>query len=358
MDTTAGPSVLPFTPPETTLQIQTTPYGLGAVATQSPPRDDLGASVPTICFRHSGWQRDRERVHDALVATGQPLNRLADFRQCGKHVYVLQCTTDPGKYMIGGSTCRDRFCLPCGQERSRRIATNVIEQLEKKQARFLTLTLHSTFHTLSHLLDKLTRSFAELRRTKLWKRKVDGGVAFVEIKWIEATQRWHPHFHCLVQGRYLPSKELAKLWNRITGDSSVIDIRFVKDNGHVTHYVAKYASKPMDHSVILDRDRLRESIVALKGKRLCMTFGTWQGVSLTANLDESGWVNLGLLSEIIKDATRGNPVALEALAALRIMPEPDEYVGSGTDPPETICLKCEQLWLSTDVRDDPYYLYE
>lgn len=358
MRTKTGPSVLPFTPPETTLQSPAKPAGLGEETPSKEYPGDLGFYEPSIRFRHSGWRRDRERVYDALRATNQTLNRLVDFGQCGKFVYVLQSLTDPTKYMIGGSTCHDRFCLPCGNERSRRIAGNVIDELEKGQARFLTLTLRSTTEPLAELLHKLTASFTKLRRTKLWQAKVDGGVAFLEVKYNEATSRWHPHFHCLVQGRYLPNKQLAKLWKRITGDSSIIDIRIVKDNAHVTHYVAKYASKPMDHSVLLDSDRLKEAIIALKGTRLCMTFGSWQGVSLTRNRDDDKWINLGQLTELIKDATRGDPAACAALEALNMPTTSDEYIEPARGSPLSDCAICGHQTMLIDAHRSFYDLCE
>lgn len=345
-------------PPETTVQVPRDPSELGFDGPRLPEQGSVGWYNPGIRFRHSGWKRDRERVYDALLATGQPLNRSFSFMQCGKHAYVLQSTSDPGKYLIGGSTCHDRFCLPCGRERSRRIASNVINKLETNQARFLTLTVRSENEPLSVLMDKLTNGFTALRRTKLWTSKVTGGVAFIEIKWYKDRQRWHPHFHILVQGKYLPKAELSKLWLRITGDSSIIDIRFVKDNAHVTHYVAKYATKPMDHTVIHEPVQLREAILALKGKRLCMTFGAWQGYALTAALDGDSWVNLGLLSEVVKAATEGDPVANEALEALRIDVPVQEEPTIPRAPPKSSCDDSRNQGFLFPRRRSFYDLYE
>lgn len=312
------PVLTSLDPPETNVTFPETSVQLGAEVDRRLDDDRLRMWDTAVCFRHSGWKHDRRRVYAALLATGQSANRRDDFTGCGQHAYVFQSVDNPDQYAIGGSTCHDRFCLPCGRERSRRIATNVLDKLEQEQARFLTLTLKSDGEPLAELLAKLSKDFASLRKTKLWRNKVTGGVAFTEIKWFAKTGRWHPHLHCLVQGRYLPQDELSKLWHKITGTSFIVDIRFATNNAIVTHYISKYATKPLDHSVVMVPDRLQEAVLALKGKRLCMTFGTWRGYSLTAPLEDGKWINLGTLRELVERATNGSEEAQRVLVALDV----------------------------------------
>ena len=305
-------------PPETNLHRPEPPASIGGEHLPDCELDPLDQHSPTATFRHSGWAHDRRRVYDSFRRTAQTSNRLQDFRECGKHAYVLQSVDSPDQYSIGGSTCHDRFCLPCAHERSRIIATNVIHQLEKEQARFMTLTLKSATEPLAELLAKLSADFAALRRSKLWRNKVTGGVAFIEVKWKHQTQRWHPHLHCLVQGRYIPQRELSDIWLRITGTSRIVDVRFARDPRGVTHYVTKYASKPFDHTVLVEPDKLDEAVLALKGKRLCMTFGSWRGLKLTERVDAEQWINLGSLTEFINRAETGDPTAELILQKLEI----------------------------------------
>lgn len=314
--------------PETNVQSHLTPLQAGVWDRAGLPGHPLRTHNRSIIFRHTGWASTRERVYDALRATGQSCNRIRAFHECGAHAYVFQSVEDPDIYTLGGSTCHDRFCLPCARERSRVIATNVKDKLESDLARFLTLTLKSTTESLAELLAKLSTDFAALRRSKLWRNKVTGGVAFIEVKWIESTDRWHVHLHSLVQGRYIPHDELARAWLRVTGTSHIIDIRIASDNAHVTHYITKYASKPLDHTVVCEPDRLAEAVLAMKGKRLCMTFGSWRGYKLTEPPESGTWVQLGTLEEIITRAEAGNPAAIEALEALRV-----EYAPSQRAPP-------------------------
>ena len=315
---TPAPTFTSLDPPETNPQLPRSPTSIGAHHLPPCELDPLDVHSPTAAFRHNGWRHDRRRVYDSFRRTSQTTNRLLDFRDCGKHAYILQSVDSPDQYTIGGSTCHDRFCLPCARERSRVIATNVIHQLEQEQARFMTLTLKSANEPLADLLNKLTTDFAALRRSKLWRNKVTGGVAFIEVKWKQQTQRWHPHLHCLVQGRYIPQHELSNIWLKITRTSKIVDIRFARDARGVTHYVTKYASKPFDHTVIMQPDKLDEAVLALKGKRLCLTFGSWRGLKLTERLDAEKWVNLGSLTEFLQRAEAGEQSACAILQALDV----------------------------------------
>jgi hypothetical protein len=305
-----------------------TPVLAGVEAHADFSLDPLQTWNRSISFRHSGWAHDRRRVYDALRRTDQSGGRLHDFTECGKHAYVFRSVEDPEIYTLGGSTCHDRFCLPCGRERSRVIAGNVKLRTEGKPARFITLTLRSTTEPLAELLLKLTRDFGALRRSKLWRKRVTGGVGFLECKSLAAKNRWHVHLHCLVQGRFIPQDELSRTWEKITQTSKIVDIRIATDDKHVTFYICKYASKPLDHTVVVDPLRLDEAIVALKGKRLCMTFGSWRGYKLTEPPESGTWVQLGTLDEIITRAADGDADAQHALDVLRI-----EYAPSTRAPP-------------------------
>lgn len=269
----------------------------------APP--DLNTS-PSSTFRHSGWAHDRERVNAALHRTEQPFNLQYDFRTCGLYAYVLRSVDDPAKYRVAGSCCHNRFCKPCGTDRSHAMSQNIVAHLDGKPARFITLTLRSTTESLATLLNKLQDCFQRLRRRAIWRKRVTGGVAMIELKWIPQLQRWNVHLHCIVTGLYIKQSLLSKAWKTVTGDSLIVDIRFIKDGTAIARYVTKYASKPLSHSVILDPDRLDEAILALKGRRLATTFGTWRGLLLTPKPDPESWTNLGSLTSIIRLAQQGD----------------------------------------------------
>lgn len=283
---------------------------------RSPP-GDLNWNV-CCTFRHSGWRADRERVHAALYRTAQPFNQQYDFRTCGLYAYVLQSVDDPDHYRVAGSNCHNRFCVPCANERSRAMSQNILAQLDGKPARFLTLTLRSTTEPLTDLLDKLNDCFARLRRRAIWRKRVKGGVSMIELKWNAELCRWNVHLHCILTGLYIKQKLLSREWKDITRDSMIVDIRFVKDEGQVAKYVTKYASKPLSHTVLHDPDKLDEAIVALKGRRLATTFGTWRGLLLTPKPDPESWINLGSLEAMIQLAETGDTDSQRILRTLSV----------------------------------------
>lgn len=260
----------------------------------------------SVTFRHSGWLRNRGLIAASLYRTEQPSSRRRNFANCGSDTYVLRSTEYPDVYRLAGSACHDRFCLPCAQERSRAIALNVLELTEGRQTRFLTLTLKASSNPLSTQLDKLYASFQALRRRKLWKQKVSGGVAFLEVTWSEAHETWHPHFHILIEGSYLPHQQLKKLWYAITGDSFVVDIRFVRDLRTAAQYVTKYASKPFNNTFLNRAYLLDEILLALKGRKLLLTFGAWRGITLIQTPSEGAWEHVAPLETIITNAANGD----------------------------------------------------
>ncbi len=321
---------------------------------------DAKASLSTT-FRHSGWEHNRRLVLDALVRTNQSQNRRDEFCQCGSHAYVLRNVENPNEHRIAGSACHDRFCLPCGQERSQAIALNVIEAISDKQVRFLTLTIRSQDEDLSTLLNHLYESFRKLRATAFWKHRVTGGVALLEIKRNVSDNRWHPHFHCLVEGKFLPQKDLKRIWHRITKTSFIVDIRLVRAAQEAARYVTKYACKPLHKSFLHCEAALDEAIIALKGRKLAVTFGTWRGVTLARTIAEGAWENVGTLEGWIADAAHGDEHAATVLEALtdcnmkqlyaRAPPKPERKAPSLPDPQQ---LEWFGTWNENGTWKQPY----
>jgi len=311
----------------------TTPSRLDPTETKSSCRDDGLAGCPGsldtclsttgVCnqtlsqvFRHSGWANHRRLVYAALMRTQQAPSRIISFADCGAEAYVMKSTDDPPRYRTAGSSCHDRFCTPCATERARVIAQNVCDKLGSTRVRFITFTLRNTDEPLRPMLSRLQVSFRAMQRTNLWKRHVTGGVAFLEIKRSGRTEAWHPHFHVLVQGKYIDKIRLQNTWHTITGDSYVVDIRCPGGARNVARYITKYASKPLNSSFLHARARLDEAIHALRGVRLCTTFGGWRGVLLVDKPDEGCWENVGPLADWIRDASRGDSHAVDVLRQL------------------------------------------
>ncbi len=286
-------------------------------STRTPPVDhDRRHATNGETFRHSGWAHPRRLIRSALERTGATANRLQNWDQCGSNAWVLQSPTDPTRLRIAANFCHDRFCRPCSNTRSRLASTNLRNRLGSQPIRFLTLTLKHSGMALSCMIRLLYKSFRTLRGRRFWKDKVDGGCAFLEVKWNDSTGQWHPHLHCLIQGHYLPKTLVSEAWNVITNGSFIIDIRFVHSTGHAASYIAKYASKPLSNTFLNRPDQLDEAIIALRSTRMVHTFGSWRGFRLFQHPEIEEWIPIGPLDVILAQARDGITTASNIVACL------------------------------------------
>lgn len=309
---------------------QTPPLQLDPPETKgpNPPHDPIPCSGEQITrfevsgqadatlsqvFRHSGWARGRARVADSLQRTMQSVSRILSFAGCGDGAYVLKSNENPPRYRVAGSSCHDRFCQMCAQERSKAIALNCLQAIGTQRVRLVTLTLRQQHRPLSVSIDCLYQAFRKLQRLKPWRQRVKAGVGFLELIYKEQTSLWNVHLHLLVTGTFIPKRDLSKWWLSVTGDSMIVNIKLPGGPEGVVSYVTKYASKPLNASYLYDQAALDEAVVALKGRRMCTTFGGWRGVLLVDHPDEEAWENLGSLDDWIRRAADGDEEAATIL---------------------------------------------
>lgn len=304
-------------------------------------------------FRHNGWRRRRQQIFDSLHRTSQSPSRLENFADCGSTAYVYQAIDDPDIFRLGGSSCRDRFCIPCAIDRSRCLATNVLKTLGKRPARFVTLTLRQNQDELHDILDKLYDSFRRLRARSFWKRRVKGGCAFIEVLWSNKNNAWNVHLHAIVHGTYLPKYDLSREWWKVTGDSFIVKIKLVEDNRSVGKYVTKYVSKPFNDT-FMNRDRLLDEVViGMKNRRLSLTFGDWRGIKLTESPNDRDWINLGTFHEVVTRAVDNDQECLRAIQTIcgdrthGVMAK----VQRARPPPPEPPIQCDQLTFSWPALD-------
>ncbi|MGD9153868.1 MAG: protein rep [Gammaproteobacteria bacterium] len=239
-------------------------------------------------------------------------------------------------------TCHDRWCIPCQADRASKIQHAVQTIIGDQPHRLVTLTLRSSTRPLADQIDKLLKSFRKLRQRPFWRDRVLGGAAFVELTLNTQTARWHPHLHVICHGNFLPLTTLKRIWQSITGDSFIVDVRLIRDPQTVAKYVAKYASKPADAKLLSDVERMVEAVQALKGRRLAYTFGDWHHVSLLRTGEESEWEIYDHASNLLEAAALGRPVDPRLLHWLRGLDGPaapielrlDPPLGSDSDPPD------------------------
>lgn len=280
--------------------------------------DDRGdADAITSSFRHSGWQRLRRQTYAALARTGAPDTRLQRFAECGSAAWLTEDRDQPGRYRVVANHCRDRFCVACTSAKARATAQAVSRMCEGRTVRMITLTLKNTDSTLAPVLDKLYRSFARLRRRTFWLKAVDGGIAFLEVKYNASTNRWHPHLHVLVVGRFVHHGLLKRAWHVITNDSFIVDIRHLRSPRDGAKYAAKYAGKPLSHTYRANPAAFDDAVATLKGRRLVSAFGEFRSMLVDESDDTTTWRNLGPLHEWLTAAEYGDPYASRVIQTLR-----------------------------------------
>lgn len=276
---------------------------------QTPPRPEFRfppASTAELEFRHSGWANIRLKMWNALNRCSASDARKDRFANCGSQLW-LRLDTKNKQISIACNTCKDRLCGPCGAARAQRMVEAIVNAKPNVPMRFVTLTLRCSHATLTAQLDRLYDSFNKLRRREFFKRHITGGVAMVEVKIGANSGLWHPHLHLLVEGDFIPQRDLSSEWLEVTGDSSIVDVRRVENAGHAAAYTVKYGSKGCDSSVYNAPSKLDEFLTSIKGRRFALTFGTWRGIKL-ADGDDGGaeWTNIGSLDSLVSRSHAGN----------------------------------------------------
>ncbi|MBA7706394.1 hypothetical protein ES703_115247 [subsurface metagenome] len=143
-------------------------------------------------------------------------------------------------------------------------------------------------------MECLYRFFRSLRARKDFKDCVPGGFWFFQIKKSRNDGRWHPHLHCLISGLYIPHSRLSRIWLEITSNSTVVDIRPIRDPAKASNDAARYAACPGSLAGLPFADAL-ELVECMHGRRICGTWGTARSVSLRAPAcpDREKWETVG-----------------------------------------------------------------
>lgn len=281
-----------------------------------------------IPFEHTGWQPTRRKVMASMIRTGQPDARRHGFWHCCERIHVMHNPAS-GEVDLWPETCHDRFCLPCGQKRSRRIAmaTEALMKQATDKLMFITLTVRGRpSDSLSTMLNRLRDAWKELRRLKGWTNTITGGVVMLEVKWSSTSGgHWHPHYHLIAEGKWLDEQWLKQAWSLITRDSDQVKVKAVRDPASALSYVSKYASKPMDNSFVQRGSLLDEAMRTLKGIRLAACFGSWHGTPLSKGVDDAEaddteilthWAYVGTTIDLEAKASRGDADAADLLRAV------------------------------------------
>lgn len=220
--------------------------------------------------------------------------------------------------------------------RTATVRTNLLAFLDGRESRFLTLTRRHSDRPLSDQLDDLYKCFRRLRQRTLWKERVRGGCAMLELEYNHVSKRWHPHLHVLIEGDYIPQAQLSKTWLDVTGDSHVVDIRKVKNDFGAANYLTKYLTKALPTHILRTVHLLQEAVPALKGRRFLLTFGTWTPAKLTTEPSDDQWEAWDHVTRFTYDRFGDHDFCEVVKAAYRAWcygESPSEFAYHGPSPP-------------------------
>lgn len=148
--------------------------------------------------------------------------------------------------------------------------------------------------------DHLTRADGSLALGHDWRSRCEardaaghhairGGIVSIEVTYNAAADTWHPHAHLLLDGGFVPWRELRAAWAELsTRDGGapawIVDVRRVRPDvdgslaGGIRE-VVKYSTKPSRELVETDGGAvLAELLLALRGQRLVSAFGSLHGI--------------------------------------------------------------------------------
>lgn len=250
---------------------------------------------------------DRSEAWDrARALRSQLLRRLEEesaddltenFRKCGE-TFGLVCV-GCGEVHDCERRCSKKWCPMC----VRKLATKRAEKFRAAVAAmkwplFVTLTMKNVDDLSFDAVRKLRRAFGKLRQRKLWKERVLGGAASIEVTNI--GNGWHPHLHAILDCEWLAWKtpkpkqsdsrdrklklcqkaaqELERVWSKCLNQTNS-SIKVKRTNGaDVVQEVLKYSVKGTD--LVESPEPVAPIIRCLEATRLVTTFGSLFGKRL------------------------------------------------------------------------------
>lgn len=226
------------------------------------------------------------------------------FAGCASSKRVMVCPTCQHKYSFRNS-CRSRICDRCVGWYARRFNSRLQELLRplwSRRSRSFSVKLVTLTFQVDRFGDQIERDayrraqrevaqfvkrfyhkFAGRRSrhgnwylTKAWRGS--GAVAVPEV----GQSGRNLHFHLIVYGPFIGRGALMDAWAEITGDSSMVDVREVKQLAQAVRYVTKYLAKAPglddpNNLALGWAQRLAAWAWLMKGSRRLLMYGIFFG---------------------------------------------------------------------------------
>lgn len=211
--------------------------------------------------------------------------------KCGNPITFV-CTACQALHR-GEQACHLKWCPVCARSRAaQRVAKYEAAAALMKWPMHVTLTRRNLSTIDVADVVELKKSFKRLRRQKIWKANVVGGIVSIELT--NTGRGWHPHLHVLADCEWLAvetpkptrwhsrarkkqlcqmaSEELMLAWSACI-DQLLSSIKVRRcDGATAVREVLKYAVKGSD--LVQSEEKIGPAIRAISGGRLCTPFGT------------------------------------------------------------------------------------
>jgi len=209
-------------------------------------------------------------------------------RNCGKRFFVFECV-ECGANPVVPVSCDHRMCPRCRERFALKVKARVMKRVEGVYSvRHLVLTVPNVKRLRKEFYDWYRVCFSLLRRRKFFASRVRGGVYTFETKYNEERGDWHVHLHAVLLGeRFIPREALLRAWNEIVSSRAHLAGQgeewrertalgcgvWIKSKpfGKGLMYILNGALK--DNGFVHRPELLAEYLLAVRGKRLFVTFG-------------------------------------------------------------------------------------
>ena len=189
---------------------------------------------------------------------------------CGRDFLTIQCS-HCGKrhFVLAGS--RDRTCPACAKELYRRQLLRYEPFFHKQRdLKFLTLTSKPIKKQDPMQVRDLGIWFNKLLHRKKFAKAWKGIIATVECK-KSKTGLFYYHLHAIVEGNFIPQKEISDAWRQISGFPIVHIKRIWRTQVKAFRYVMKYVLKGFGFNDEKDKKDFKTS---MKGVRYVRSYGS------------------------------------------------------------------------------------
>lgn len=234
-----------------------------------------------------------KRNADYISTQGSLHNRLAsNVASCGQSLTFHNYFTIDETRLVSAHFCKKHLLCPmCARRRAAKLIGTymvrymaVIEENPGLKPFFITKTVknHPSLEKSFNHIKESERVFSKRRHRKnanTQSTKIHSGITSYEVTQNSETKDWHPHSHCIALCTDAPDQwELSAEWNRITGDSYIVDVRPVDEKDLIAGFLELFKYVTKFHE--LDAPTTWELSQTLKGKRLISPFGGFRGVQL------------------------------------------------------------------------------